>query len=163
MMLIQINLFNLYDRAESIMGVINSWESHLSFDSTQIIFYQSKVKYIKDLQNAIETLAKDKIFVDDQRKMMKEKYNISSKDQFDRLDEKASEFVRSFLYHKNVKEYAVDGNGSFSGNMPAGKYYIFVKSSHRNGDTKTEIINLLYLTSIDLKSGGEETINYNFR
>ncbi|UAY51286.1 hypothetical protein [Ferruginibacter albus] len=56
----------------------------------------------------------------------------------------------------------VDGNGSYSANIPLGTYYVYMQSKNRKGLGSSEIGGMIYLKKITVKNTISKTISHNF-
>ena len=89
---------------------------------------------------------------------------VDGKDGFDDLDNRTFKELDKIRIENIIycTKLAVDGNGTFSANVPAGKYYVFITSNNRKGDSQTEIMGKVYCAEVIVKSAETSNLNAKF-
>lgn len=91
-------------------------------------------------------------------------YGVDGKDGFDDLDNRTLNELYKIKFEKIIycTKLIVDGNGTFSSNLPVGKYYVYITSNNRKGDSQTEIMGKIYCKEVVVKTGEISNVNAKF-
>lgn len=116
----------------------------------------------KNLYDSYAAERKSKI-PDNVSKVVKE-YGVDTKAGFDALDNRAEDELDKIRFSNIIycTKLVVDGNGTFSANVPPRKYYVIVTSNNRTGRSMTEIMGKIYFEKVEVKSGGTSNFNAKF-
>ena len=139
----------------------------LIINSTNIPNFQFKTVdsflYAKTYRSLYSSYASRGKVPDDIKEHVK-KYGVETKDGFDAFDNRTREELNKIKF-KNIyycSKVTVDGNGTFSANIEPGKYYVYITSNNRTGDSMTEIMGKVYCEEVIVKPNETTTVKAKF-
>ena len=89
------------------------------------------------------------------------KYGVNSEEDFECLDKSAFAVINK-IKNEAIFKTAVDGNGHFTINVPAGEYSILVISTHRHGLSLSEVMGKFHYARLKIKAGEKADFIGNF-
>lgn len=92
------------------------------------------------------------------------RYGVNTNEGFDALDKRAKNELDKIQF-KNIiycTKLTVDGNGNFSANVPAGSYYVYIKSNNRKRNSLTEVMGKVSCQKITVRSDETSNVNVKF-
>jgi len=92
------------------------------------------------------------------------KYGITTDEQFEALDERATGATLGIMMLRDdLPKTVVDGAGNYSLTLRPGEYRVFIKSNNRNSDdSMTEIKGKIMTKKVTVKKGETTNLSYNF-
>jgi hypothetical protein len=88
-------------------------------------------------------------------------YGAETEGEFKTIDKKATANVLKVQYAVNAVKLFIDGNGTFSTNLPKGTYYVLIRSKNRTDLSVTELLGKVYFEKIKI-TNQNKTINTKF-
>lgn len=129
------------------------------YDNCSFLYKKSKgsekEKYKADMENAQQDL--------DKYSKELEKYNAETDEKFKNIDK---ELFPTLFQFQNGKEpfieTTIDNNGNYSINVPAGVYYVYIKSKNRKGYTITDVSGKTYIDKVKVAKNQNKNVSHNF-
>lgn len=83
-------------------------------------------------------------------------------DDFKAIDTKNALNNKEIIDSPDANKATVDGAGNYSLDLPAGTYYVLIRSKGRNAVTMTELMGKVYVIKVRLKPDQVKDLSYNF-
>ena len=130
-------------------------------NKAQVDKYEGKKRFA-DEYAAIKPVAdREKAAIEDYMQKIQSTGAVT-KELFEGLDHHASAVLSKAKYYPGNITAVVDASGTYTANVPAGKYFVLIISNDRAGVTSTEVSGKLFMQQFDIKEGETKTINARF-
>ena len=123
--------------------------------------YEGKKRFA-DEYAAIKPMAdREKALLDDATQKIQSTGAVT-KELFESLDHRSSAILSKAKYYPGNITAVVDASGTYTANLPAGKYFVLIISNDRAGFTATEVAGKLFMQQFDIKEGETKNISTRF-
>ena len=90
------------------------------------------------------------------------KYAGDNEETFKGLDEQNSGQISIIQINEDTEMLMADGKGSYTASVNPGIYYIYIRSNHSNGDSRTESMGKVYCEMVEVKKGKTVDVSHLF-
>ncbi len=123
--------------------------------------YEGKKRFADEYAAIKPVSDREKAAIDDYMQRIQSTGAVT-KELFEGLDHHASAVLSKAKYYPGNITAAVDASGTYTANVPAGKYFVLIISNDRAGVTSTEVSGKLFMQQFDIKEGETKNINARF-